>query len=527
MTQTKLKKTLQAVSLVSLFAAAVTGYLVTESLGWKIFLALSAACFLGALWIGRTDLKSHLSRKATRYGLNSALMSVIVFAIVVTINLIANNHDAKFDLTKNKLHTLSEQTIKVLQGLKQPVTLKAFVSPMQMNEFNEVFSKYADYSKQIKKEFVDVDKEPMLVKQYEIKQPGTIVVESAARSAKVDNLQGAQDPRIEERLTNAIIQVEKGEKKKIYFVTGHGERLLNDASREGYSGMRDVLGSGRFKVEELNLIEKDKIPADADIVVVPGPKKDFMPHEMTELQAYLHRGGKVLLMLEPDSSKAFQPMLAKFGATWTPMKAVFEKNRIQQLADGNPLTPIVTQYDQGHDITRDARQMSIFAIATPVEKSATVPDGITVSPLFSSSRVSFEAQVSGDKLNVNEKADRKGPLNLALAVSAKVAGAAPKDEKKPEGEDKTPEYRMVVVGDADFAANALRGYGVNADLFQNMLSWLAKEEDLISIRPKATDESSFDITAQRMRIINLASIVFLPFAMFLSGIGVWLTRRRK
>ncbi len=527
MTQMKLKKPLQVVSLVLLFVAAVSAYLATESLGWKILLALSAACFMAAVWLGRTELKSQFSRKATRYGLNSALMSVIVFAIVVTINLIANNHDTKFDLTKNKLNTLSDQTVKVLKGLKEPVTLKVFGSPMQMAEFNELLDKYTYQSKLLKKEFVDVDRDPLLVRKYDVKQPGTIIVESATRTSKIENLQGAQDPRAEERLTNAIIQVGKGEKKKIYFVTGHGERMINDSSREGYSGMRDTLGAGRFNVEELNLVEKDKVPADAEIVILAGPRKDFMPHELKQLETYLQAGGKVFLMVEPDSSKALQPWLAKYGATWNPMRTVFERNPLQQLANNNPLMPIVNQYDRSHSITRDTAQMSIFKVATPVEKAATVPEGITVAPLLSTSRMSSEATISGNEISVNEKANRKGPLNLALAVSGKVA-SAPKAEKKPEGEEeKTPEYRMVVVGDSEFAANELRGSGMNSDLFQNMLSWLAQEEDLISIRPKATDESTFDITAQRMRIINLASIVFLPFAMFLSGIGVWLTRRRK
>ncbi len=534
MSQNKLNSNLQYLAAFSLVASGVTWYLASNyPLLWQIFLALSGAAFVGATWLGRGDIKHSLSRKATRYGLNSLFMSLVVFAIVVVINLIALNHDQKIDLTKNKLHTLSDQTIKILKSLNKDVTLRAFISPMQMQEYNDVFDKYAYYSKHVKKEFIDVDREPLLVRQYDVKQTGVILVESDSRTARVEGLSGASDPKMEEKLTNGIIQVEKGEKKKIYFVNGHGEHLINDATKEGYTGMRDTLASGRFNVEELNLVEKDSVPADAEILIVAGPKKDFMTHEIAELTAYLHRGGKLLLMLEPDSSTTLQPLLTKYGVAWKEKKAVLERNRLQQLADNNPLTPIVTSYDNNHEITRDARQMSIFAVATPVEKAEKIPEGVTVSSLFSTSKFSSEVSVEGNRLAVNEKNDRKGPLSLALAVSGKVEKAGDKKEEKkadaitPEGEEKGLEYRMVVVGDSDFPTNALRGYGLNSDLFQNMVSWLAKEEDLISIRPKPTDESSFDITEQRMRIINLASIVVLPFGMFLSGIAVWFSRRRK
>jgi ABC-type uncharacterized transport system involved in gliding motility auxiliary subunit len=314
-------------------------------------------------------------------------------------------------------------------------------------------------------------------------------------------------------------------------VNGHGEHLINDSTRDGYTGIRDLLASGRFNVEEINLLEKEAVPSDAEIVVIAGPRKDFINVEITSLEAYLRRGGKVLLMLEPDATKTIQPFVTKYGVAWKEKKAVFERNRLQQLADNNPLTPIVMSYDNSHEITREARQMSIFAVATPVEKAEKLPEGVAVSPLFSTSKVSLEASVEGNKLAVNDKTDRKGPLTLALAITGKAEPAQVQAEEKksdaPADPKKAVEYRMVVVGDSDFVSNGLKGYGLNVDLFQNMLSWLAKEEDLISIRPKPTDESSFDVTEQRMRIINLASIVVLPFTMFLSGILVWLSRRRK
>lgn len=523
----------------ALLFAAMTAYLLGHlPWVWRT-LAISGVVLLVAyVALERKSVASGLSKRTTQYGLNSILMSMIALAVVVVLNFIVAQHDIKKDYTKDKLHTLSDQSEKVLKGLKQEVRLRAFVGPNQIQEFDQILDKYTYVSKMVKKDYIDVDKEPLAVQKYGIKQQGTIIVETENRNARVDNLMGADDPKVEEKITNAIIAVAKGEKKKVYFVTGHGERLVSDSGREGLSEMKEALEASRFKVEELLLADKDKIPADAEVVVVAGPKSDFMEHELKMLDGYLKAGGKVLFMVEPTSSAGLKPFLAQYGVEWKPKKTVLETNRLQQLAGGNPLTPIVNAYSASHDITKEAKQMSIFPIPAPVEKAATVPSGYQVDSLFSTSTRSLEVEMSGDKVKVDEKKDRKGPISLALSISGKVKEEPKKAEdsgaKKEVGKEtlqppaeKSAEFRMVVVGDADFAANGVKRFGINSDLFQNMLSWLSKEEDLISIRPRATDSSQFEITEERFRIIHLASVWILPPMMFLSGLFMWLMRRRK
>jgi ABC-type uncharacterized transport system involved in gliding motility auxiliary subunit len=534
MKQNKLSSLLQLAGWTSIALSGTCAYLLSiYPLVWKILLALGASGLISALWLKRVELQHTLSKRSTRYGLNSILMSLVVFAIVVVINLIALNHDIKTDITKNRVHTLSDQTIKVLKGLEREVTLRVFLAPTQMSEFTPALERYLYQTNKLKKEYVDLDRDPMAARKYEVRQAGTILVETDTRTSRVDGVSSPQDPKFEEKLTNAIIQAIKGDKKKIYFLTGHGEHLIADATGEGYSGMRDALASSLFNVEELLLLEKGKVPEDAEILILAGPRKDFFPQELALLDEYLKKGGKLFMMLEPESSKVLKPFLEKHGVVWSEGKVVQENNPAQALVGGNTLAPVVTSYDRSHEITREARQMSLFLMATPIEKSEKPPEGVSVSKLLSTSSRSREGTISGKQLAFGPK-DRQGPLTLALAITGKATAAvAPKEESKdtkaPEAEaPKAPEeYRMVVVGDSDFGTNALRGQGMNSDLFQNMISWLAKEEGLISIRPKSTEEGSFDITEQRMKVIFYASVFFLPFSMFLSGLAVWLVRRKK
>jgi len=521
-------------SLLAAITCGVSAFLLPHlPLVWQISGAVALILFAIHFFLDYASFAAMLSKKTTRYGLNSVVMSVIVLSIVVIANLIANEHDWKKDLTKNKIHTLSDQSIKLLKGLTTEIRLKAFVYPNQVPEFENIFSKYTYYTKKLTKEFIDPDKDPFAVDRYKIKTPGTIIIESDARQARVENLFSPDDPKLEEKLTNAIIQVAKGEKRKIYFLSGHGERLVSDTGREGYSEIKETLESGRYKVEELVLLQKDQMPEDAEIIVCVGPKSDFLAHELKMLEDYLKAGGKALFMMEPTSTTSLKPLLAKFGAEWKNNKTIFERNPLQQLAGGNPVTPIVTSYDGSHEITQDARQVSIFPIPAPVEKGAIVPTGLKVTSLFSTSPRSLEVEMAGDKIQVDEKKDRKGPISLALAIAGtlgteKKEEPAKKPEEKKEGEKaKDTELRLVVVGDADFASNGVKKVGINSDLFQNMLSWLSKEEDLISIRPRPADLSEFEITEARSRVIFLASVVGAPLIMLLAGIGVWLSRKSR
>lgn len=520
------------VALLMGIVGAVTAYLLPHiPLVWQVSLGISAVALIAYITLDRTAIFGTLARKNTRYGLNSVVMVFIGLGIAVMVNLIASKYDVKKDITKNKLHTLSDQTVKVLNGLTQDVNLKLFINPQQQLEFDRVLDKYMSQSKKLHKEIVDTDKDPMLVSKYAVKQLGTIIVESQSRTARVE-MPNPDDAKVEEKLTNAIIQVAKGEKKKIYFTTGHGERLVSDAGREGFSQVKETLEAGRYNVQELLLMEKDKIPTDAEIVVIAGAKSNFLDHELKMLESYVKGGGKLLAMVEPLGTPTLKPFLEGLGADWNPKKVIVETNPLQQLAGGNPLTPVVVSYDPSHEITREARQPTIFPIAAPIEKAKFVPAGANITTLFSTSNKSFESVLANNQVKVDQKGDRKGPLSLALAITGKVfdkkeTEPAKTPDAKPEDAAKQAEYRVIVVGDSDFASNQARNYSMNSDMFQNMLSWLSHEEDLIAIRPKATDSSQFDITAERMRIIYLASIGIAPLLFFASAFAMWLSRRRR
>lgn len=496
---------------------------------------VALVALIAYLWLDRTRLKRVASHRSTLLGFNALIKAVLVIAIATVFNMIFVNYDWKLDATKNKLHTLSEQSVKVVKDLQKPITFRAFVNTQTMGEWKDVFDRYRYNSDKVKVEFMDVMRDPLAAKNYNVTQLDTILVESDARTARVEGLMnGPLDAKIEEKLTNAIIQASKGNKKKAYFLAGHGERSITETKAGSLSEIKGIMQEGRFDVAELKLVTSEKIPADAEVIVVAGPKSEFMPYELAALDDFLsRRSGRVLMMLEPDSPPSLQKWLTTYGIAWTPKKAVLELNELRRSANSNPVVPFIETYSRTHPITKEARMPTILQLATPVEATPTAPEGMKVEDLFSSSAVSFEVNFQGQRLAVNEKTDRKGPLHIAYAITGKSKGplkepelvdpkTAPKEEKAAE----IPEFRMVVVGDTDFAANGIRSFGMNSDLFMNMLSWLSSEEDLIAIRPRATDDARLELTEFKVRVVQLASMYIAPAFLFLMSFGIWFYRKR-
>ena len=89
---------------------------------------------------------------------------IVVLAILIAINYIAGRQFKRWDLTSNQQFTLSEQTTKILKSLKEPLTMIAFERTEAMAPFRDRLQDYAAASSQVKTEFIDPDKEPLVAR---------------------------------------------------------------------------------------------------------------------------------------------------------------------------------------------------------------------------------------------------------------------------------------------------------------------------------------------------------------------------
>jgi ABC-type uncharacterized transport system involved in gliding motility auxiliary subunit len=469
-------------------------------------------------------------RRQARYGTLAASSVLIVLAILVAVNYIGKRQNKRWDLTENKQFSLSDQSRNVVAKLDAPVEIMGFLppadQPVTVNTFRDLLQEYAGLSSQIKLELIDADRNPSVAAQNEVRNYGEIIIRHKGRTERVTTAQ-------EQDVTNALIKAVSGEARTVYFTQGHGEKDPTSSSEAGgYGAASESLKRENYTVEKLVLAQQGAVPDNATMVVVAGPRVDFLPGEVETLEKYLGKGGKLLLELDaPGPDESPLPNLVGLAKKWgidVGTNLVLDQTGMGQLFGGAAETPVAANYPS-HPITARLDVMTAFRIARSVTPVSGGNEGHTAQSIVETSPRSWaEADLKSlyDRKppSPDEKAgDKTGPISIAAAVSAPVGEAKPEPEG--EGSAPKPETRVVVFGDSDFASNMLFTSGGNRDLFMNTVGWLSQQENLISIRPKEPTDRRLNMNAAQQNIVTWFSLLAVPLAIFGAGIYGWWRRR--
>jgi ABC-type uncharacterized transport system involved in gliding motility auxiliary subunit len=473
-----------------------------------------------------------------RYGGNTAVVVVAVLGILGALNYLANRHDKSWDLTKGQRYSLSDQTKKILQGLKQDVTIRYFQrsTAPDLASGQEHMKTFQAASPRIKVDFVDPIKSPGQAQEYEVRGPWPIlVVERGSKREKITN-------DSEQDLTNALIKVTRDSKKTVCFAEGEGERDIDDSGERGFSALKSALGRSQYDTQKVLLVREGKVPAVCTVLVVAAPERDLLPQVVDSVRAYVRQGGKALLMVEPEM-KVATPNLVALLKEWNleaGHNVVVDVSGMGQLFGTGPITPIVAPPYPYHEITKDFRVMTAFHTARSLEAGKGTVDGVTAQNLLETSPASWaETDLSlKEPIEMNEGKDRKGPVPLGavatvraspapspLPASAASPAPLPSPSSGAETSEKKVEGRVAAFGDADFASNQLLAFQGNQDFVLNTVAWLAEDPDLISIRPKEPDDQRMFITEAQQRLMWLTAIFLLPGLFVVLGISAWWRRR--
>lgn len=525
----KLLQKLDTVGLLLLVGAAIYYSVVNVWDRYAIGLAiLGGASIIAGLVANYKQILLTLGKRSTKYFSNYVISVVLALGLVAGLNFLGQRHSKRFDLTGIGRYTLAPQTTQILRKLNQDIEIKAFFPGGDYTPVKELLNECRGISHHVRYEFIDPDKHPDVAKQYVVTNVGTyenpftgsrlkfgtLVILYNGRSEKVEK---RSEEVKEEDLTNAIIKVERTESKTVYFVQGHGERDLADTENGGYADVKKGLEKEGFKVQPLSLASEAKVPDDAKVVVLAGPKSEPFPKELEYLNDFLNRGGGLLVMVDPQAA-SLSGFLKGWGVTQD-NDIILDVSGAGRLLGAGPSIPLVLKYEP-HPITdRFKGQMTFFPLACSIQPSKETVAGVTVTTLYKSNDNSWgETDLKSQNATFDEKADLKGPLSMAVAVSKDVKPAA---ENSP-----AIRARMVVVGNSGFAAVPYFGTQGNGNLFMNMVSWLARDEDLISIRPKAPEDRKVVMSQSQQRTLELFTLVFLPGVVLVCGIIVWTRRRR-
>jgi ABC-type uncharacterized transport system involved in gliding motility auxiliary subunit len=496
-----------------LLLGGLVSYYLEGVLRWIETTALSAglAGVIFYLAMNFSELKDRLRSRSSLQTTNALFIILIVLVLLGLVNFVAGQRTYRYDTTAAKHFSLADQTVKVLEGLKKDLTVTAFYKDEARDKISDLLKEYSKVSSKFKFDFVDPDRKPDVAKRMAVTAYETTVLSYGAKDEKVT---GAT----EEALTNALIKVTREGVKKVLFTTNHGEKSLSADDRNGLNLAQQIIKQKNYDVNQISLLE-NAIPKDCAVLVVAGAQTDFLQPEKDKLRAYLQNGGGALFMIDPPPAPAFEEILTDYGFK-IGNNLIIDVSGIGRLFGVGANVPVVTAYENHPIIEKFGNSMTAFADARSVQMVESMPSGVAGQLLAKTSPNSWgEADFTSPtgRIAFDEGKDLRGPVPVAALMT------------KPATSDSASRLsgktRIVVFGDSDFAANNFFNFQRNSDLFLSTISWLAEEEDLVSIRPHNPEDRRISLTAKNSKIIMLVSVLLLPLAALAGAVIIYIKRR--
>lgn len=453
-----------------------------------------------------------LKARQTKYAAYATLYVLIVIAVLVIANVLGDRHNKTYDSTANKRYSLSPQTAKIIQDLKQDASITYFSQATSFKDGKDLLDQYANLSPKVRIEYVDPDKDPVAAREAGITKYGTAVVRIGARKEPAKSL-------TEEGVSGAFIRVLKNNARNLCFLSGGGEHQIDDPGASGYSQFKEALSRDEYAARTISLLQKAEVPQDCTAIVVGGPTRDYQQPEVDAIRKYVEGGGRALFMLDPPlkmgrsdiaDNDALADVLQSWGVTLD-KDLILDLNPVGQLYGLGPEVALVDSYSS-HPILHE---MQRTATAFPISRSLEIKNAgkTTVEKLFGSSSGSLATtNLSSAQVNARDPKNKKGPMTIA------AAGAFNTGKENSQG-------RFLVIGSSSWAANSFIAFKGNRDLALNSMNWLSSDEDLISIRPKEQDDRRITVTAAQFSWIRITSQFLIPLAVVIAGVTIWWKRR--
>ncbi len=505
------------------------------------------------------EFQAWLAGRQTRYGTASVLVTVLFVGLLAYAYVLADRANITADLTRVQRYTLNAPTREAIARLRERgfrVQLVGFFTRNKLREQEAADLIMRQYEAEgqgvIEVLYLDPDEEPQLAARYNY-QPGfdgtfSLAVLDEQGQPYVRELEEGGQPRYmtlylgeptERNITTGLKTVASAGAFKVYFTVGHGERSLTQVDDNGISRLRASLEGQGIAAEELPLAEVERIPEDADMVLIVGAWQPLSEAEVQVLDSYLQQGGRLGIFADPPIIEAAIVGEAgnRFLAEGTPfsdylwdefgvrLRDAFVIETQPELVNGSEWMPIINTIAP-HTIMSDVRDEPItmrFARPITLVEAPNARQGRYMrEPLLFTSEASFGEANIEEFLNNSRVAyspaegDIPGPLLVGVTVRRQLEF---QEETQP---------RLVIVGDSDVLKNEyVKAVPGNVFLWTDVVDWLTGFSEAVSFTP-VSDPTLLKlvVSAQERKTIAVITMIVLPGAVLLSGLAVWWHRRR-
>lgn len=491
----------------------------------------TAVHLTGGLILVLTSLAANLgsvlrtvAARGTRQRAQAVTGTIVFVALLAVLNVFAARFPKTWDVTESKVYTLGEKTLAILSHLDKPVELVAFASSSDRGHggLDELLRRYADRSRNLTYRFIDPERDPQIADQFGVTRQGVLAAKCGDEKAQSSG--GATGQFGEGEVTSLILKVARPGGKRLYALTGHGEPEVSDVeTADGLGGVAAALKDDNIEIRPLFLATAESVPDDAAAVILAGPVKPLIPHEIDALRAYLAKGGRLFAMVNPGGDTGLGPMLADYRLALDD-DMIVDKEEIAFLGARLGLDPLVEDFPP-HPITRGFKQKIRLSQARSItiKVEGGLP-GVVAQPLARTHESAWGEAGWKEMLATGrvkkDAGDAAGPLLVAAASTAKIAG-----DGKASGETRQREARLVLFGDSDWVTNGNLGAFFNREMLINAVHWLTGSEDLIVGPPKTLRASRLNMTTADQRNLFRLGVLLLPEVLLIGGIVAWLRRK--
>jgi hypothetical protein len=496
-----------------------------------------------------------------------SLMGVAASVVVaVLINVLAARHYSRADWTSGKLYTLTKPTLETLHQLDEPVQIWILLGggdPMEQS-LRHLIASYQAETHQLDVHYIDPDKDALALedvrKRFRVEAApapdGRLVADAIVIVAKRERhwfltprdmveVAPGEDvrakPREEQAITSAIRRVVAGDKTKLCFMGGHGERSIDDGSAEGLGLLRDVLDKDNYESTTVDTTPQNAYEPfkGCDVVLVAAPRPQaahqlgaLSDAEQTRLKAYLLSGGNMLLAIGAEAREAapgYSKVLEPFGVGLEDLLVIegdptlaFPNARgdtFVALPKASPITAGLVPTDEMRDVPK-----VVVDVARPLRR---VTSGATVTDLIGTSDHAFAVneERAGEiaraaSLDIPDKrgSDRGGPFVLAMASE----GMKPRP-------DASHGPRVVVIGSSyAFSSSNFRAplpWHGTAFLMGNAIAWLSAKPALLDVPDKPSVGAGLRLSTDGEGEVRRYVVFYMPITAMVLGVLVAVRRR--
>ncbi len=445
--------------------------------------------------------------------LNSIIMFVLLLTVVGLLAWVSNQHNAQYDWTANGRHTLSKASRDLLAQMPDKIEVISYARENQLlrTAIKDFISKYQRHKPDIKLHFINPDAVPDEVRNLGISVDGEIIIRYQDRSEHVRSDE-------EQVFTNALQRLARNQESWIAFIEGHGERrALGKANHDLGEWIGQLFNQG-FEVQPINLADIQAVPDNTSILVIAGPRIDYLPGEVEIIQTYINNGGNLLWLHEPGEMYGLEAIAEQLAMSFYEGAIIDYAGQLIGIND--PTISLITEslYAE-HPITEQFQFTTLYPLAGAIEiKESEIWNSRPI--LKTGDHTWVETAKLQGTVDYDEDVDTIGPLTIGASFEREL-------EIEDAEELVTKQQRIVIIADGDFLSNTYLANSGNNELGTRIINWLSSDDEFISIPPKVAADTQLDMSSTTLGAMGIVFLFILPAGLIVTGITTGIRRKKK